>query len=392
MSAKSTTRTRTRTVSRPGDRLLVAAFLLMVTLPGVLTPTGIGRTDPSRNGEAISKPPTLTRAGGVGAWLRQASDWLRVSFALRREMIGWDARLKMSLALDTTYGSAVTLGREGWLFYLVHRGSQGVRPEMDFSPDELDRWVSFLEARQRRLAARGVAFLVVVAPNKETIYPDLLPAGTPAARPRSRLDVLLGRLRERGRVEAVDLRPALRQAREPDSPFRSYPLYYRTDSHWNELGALLATRQVLERLHARFPGVEVPSDGALTLSRESTGGGDLARMQGLQAQFSDSRVRVQVSGRRCSFDLGSVAPGQSPEPPLFSEKTLECPGAPIPRALVLHDSMMIGMLPTLATAFQRSVWRLSDTLDASLLDREKPDVVILEFVERTLWRGAPSST
>ena len=80
------------------------------------------------------------------------------------------------------------------------------------------------------------------------------------------------------------------------------------------------------------------------------------------------------------------------ETPLFSEKTLECPGAPIRRALVLHDSMMIGMLPALAPAFERSVWRLSTTLEKQLVEQVNPDLVLLEFVERTLWEGAPSST
>jgi hypothetical protein len=376
----------------PWDLLLVAAFALVITLPGLLTPTGFGRSDPSRTGEARVERPSLHAAGGVGPWLQQASDWLRVSFALRQTMIGWDARLKMGLALDRSYGSPVTLGRDGWLFYLVRRGSQGVRPELDFSPEELERWATALEGRQRALAARGAEFLVVFAPNKESIYPDLLPPELPAARPRSRLDVLLARLQAGGVVRVLDLRPVLREARSAGSPFRGYPLYYRTDSHWNDLGAWVASRQVLSALKRSFPGVDVPSESDLRISLETTAGGDLARMQGLQAQFSDARVRLKAAAGRCSFEPAPTAIGQSPETPLFSEKRLACQGAPISRAIILHDSMMIGMLPTLAPAFEQSLWRLSDRLDPALLERERPDVVVQELVERSLWDGAPSST
>ena len=375
-----------------GDAFLVLGFLACVALPGLLTPLGIGGSDPARNGEAPVKPPALRSARAIGPWLQQTEEYLRVGFGLRQTMIGWDARLKMSLALRTSVGSPVTLGRDGWLFYLVHRGSQGARPEVDFSPEELERWASWLESRQRWLASRGVDFVLVVAPNKETIYPDLLPSETPAPRPRSRLDVLMGRLHAGRKVQVVDVRPALHEARSPASPFRRWPLYYRTDSHWNELGALLASRVVLGELKERFPGLRVPADTDLALATETTGAGDLARLQGMQGQLSDTRVRVQVQGRPCTFQLGPASTAQSVEMPLFSEKTLECPGAPIRRAVVLHDSMMIGMLPALAPAFERSVWRLSIALDPALVEREKPDLVLLEFVERTLWEGTPSST
>ena len=377
---------------RSADRVLVLAFLACIALPGLLTPLGVGRSDPSRNGEALVSAPVLRGPRGIGSWLEACQAWLRVSFGLRQTMIGWDAGLKMRLALSASVGSPVTLGREGWLFYLVRRGTQGVRPELDFTQDELERWAGWLESRQRWLAERGVDFVLVVAPNKETIYPDLLPGELAAARPRSRMDVLLDRLRAGGKVQVVDVRPALREARREGSPFRSWPLYYRTDSHWNELGALLATRAVLDELKPRFPGLDVPADRDIALASEATGAGDLARMQGLQGQLSDVRVRATVQGRRCSFDLGGGTFSQGVETPLFSEKTLQCPGAPIRRALVLHDSMMMGMLPALAPAFERSVWRLSTSLEQGLVEQEKPDLVLLEFVERTLWEGTPSST
>jgi len=307
-------------------------------------------------------------------------------------MIGWDARLKMHLALGAGVGSPVTLGRDGWLFYVVHRGTQGVRPELDFTPEELERWAGWLESRQRWLADRGTDFLLVVAPNKETIYPDLLPSGLPAARPRSRMDMLLDRLRAGGKVQVVDVRPVLREARGEASPFRRWPLYYRTDSHWNDLGALLATRAVLGELKERFPGLDVPADRDIAVASEAAGAGDLARMQGLQGQLSDARVRATVQGQRCTFRLGGDSLAHGVEAPLFTEKTLECPGAPIRRALVLHDSMMIGMLPSLAPAFERSVWRHSTTLEKGLVEQLNPDLVLLEFVERTLWEHAPGST
>jgi hypothetical protein len=68
---------------------------------------------------------------------------------------------------------------------------------------------------------------------------------------------------------------------------------------------------------------------------------------------------------------------------------LSCPGAPVRRALVLHDSMMVAMLPALAPAFERSTWSRQAVVDPASLAREAPQVVIFEVVERTLWEGLP---
>jgi len=380
---------QTRVLPPPSaDRWLVGIFLLLLAVPGVLGLSGQGVRQAILAGEPPPRRPSLGSAGGVEGWMRAVRGYARVSFGLRQQMVRWDAELKGALGLSQSYGSAVTHGREGWLFYRVHRGTQGVRPEDPFSPEELERWVQTLEKARRTVEGRGIPFLFVVAPDKETIHPEMLPPELPAAREISRLDALTARLRAGG-MTVVDLRPALRGAREGGSAFYRWPLYFRTDTHWNALGAFLGTRAVLVELRGRFPGLHIPADEELEVDASDTGGGDLARMEGLQDTSSDLFVRARLRTARCAFDPfhGSIPP--SPETPLQQAQTLECPGAPIGRGLILHDSMMVAMIPHLAPAFRRSTWRLTPTLDPALLDSEAPDVVILELVERTLWEGLP---
>ena len=202
----------------------------------------------------------------------------------------------------------------------------------------------------------------------------------------SRLDALTERLRAEG-VEVVDLRPALRQARQGASPLSRWSLYHRTDTHWNELGALVAARPLLAQLSAWFPGVRVPADDEVEVQTVETAGGDLARMEGLQDSTREVQVRARVRSARCVFDPLGAPRRTGPEVPLVKAQTLACPGAPIRRGLILHDSMMVAMLPALAPSFERSVWRLTPVLDRTLLTEERPDVVIVELVERTLWEG-----
>jgi hypothetical protein len=364
------------------DRWLAAAFVVLLCLPGLIGLGGDEARARARAGEPPVTRPSLRAAGGIGPWLQQLQAYARASFGGRHQLVEWDGRLKQTLGLSRSYGSDVTEGREGWLFYRVHRGTQGVRPEVPFGAAELDRWVRTLEAHRRAVEASGATFLVVIAPDKESIYPDLLPPELPAALPTSRLDALAARLGAAG-VTMVDLRPALRSARTT-GPFSGTPLYWRTDTHWNALGALLATRPLLAELGRRFPGVHVPANEEIEFHTAPAPAGDLVRMRGLQDVATDLRVEARVRPERCveasGYDL-DVHGGVT--------QRLSCPGAPVRRALVLHDSMMVAMLPALAPAFERSTWTRQAALDPAMLSAEAPDVVIFEVVERTLWEGLP---
>jgi len=364
------------------DRWLAVTFVVLLSLPALLSLGGDEALARARAGEPPVTLPTVASAGGIAPWLQQLQAYARASFGGRHQLVEWDARLKQALGLSRSYGSDVTLGKDGWLFYRVHRGTQGVRPEVPFRPDELDRWVRTLDGHRRAVEARGAAFLVVIAPDKETVYPDLLPPELPAALPVSRLDALAARLHGAG-VRVVDLRPALRSARAP-GPFSRWPLYWKTDTHWNGLGALLAARPVLAELGRSFPGVHVPQDQEIEVQASPVPAGDLVRMRGLQDVASDLRVEARVRPERCveagGYDLDVRAD---------VTQRLSCPGAPVRRALILHDSMMVAMLPALAPAFERSTWTRQAVLDPAMLAAEAPEVVIFEVVERTLWEGLP---
>ncbi len=61
---------------------------------------------------------------------------------------------------------------------------------------------------------------------------------------------------------------------------------------------------------------------------------------------------------------------------------LNRPGLPV---LVMHcDSMAISLEPMLSENFRRSVYVVTPGVDLAAVDREKPDIVIDETVERGL--------
>src|SRR5512137_1943070 len=75
------------------------------------------------------------------------------------------------------------------------------------SEETMAHWLLMLTERQHWLERRGIAYLLVIAPNKSTIYPEYMPAIYPRGR-RTRLDQMTGFVeRNAPGFPWLDLRP-----------------------------------------------------------------------------------------------------------------------------------------------------------------------------------------
>ena len=113
----------------------------------------------------------------------------------------------------------------------------------------LDRQMA---AVQMQLVACGKTALRLVAPNKQSIYPEQLREGK--GHRRSRLDDALASLvRRRALCSSTHAQNYASASRFG----RTFRLYYQTDSHWNDLGAFITYQKIVSTL-AKATAVERP--------------------------------------------------------------------------------------------------------------------------------------
>src|SRR6266404_3781034 len=133
------------------------------------------------------------------------------------------------------------------------------RSRLRFSQPELGRVDANIRAVRDRFAQCGLPVVVVVIPNKQTIYGKYL-FGDNVAAPVTRFDTVLRELSEPARSIMIDPRPTMRTAAAAHDPVLLYP---KTETHWNELGAFYGYRAIMTAL-AR----SIPIDHPETLSLE----------------------------------------------------------------------------------------------------------------------------
>ncbi len=301
-------------------------------------------------------------------------------FGMRARLVHIDHWVKATV-FGVSPVSKVLIGKSGWLYFRGedskafdrwYRGGETV-PDTTLiaARDELLR-------RQAFLAGRGIPFVVVVVPEKYSVYPEYLPDWSTRIAQQTPLDRFAADLARYPQLEFIDLRGPLMDAKGSDR------LYYQTDSHWNYLGATVGYKALMAKVKQALPGLTVaPVTRPPYVAETDFYSGDLAQMLGLERQFRETdiaplgKILATPESRCAKLDAAADAPNAE-------TYVYRCPNPPRFTALVYRDSMAIPLIPMLAENFSRTTFVTSAQLDAALVERLAPDIVIEEMVERTL--------
>lgn len=361
------------------DRVVAGGFVAFLCLPLAAMALHAGDDSQTLAFEVHHPAPTWSWSPDVLVGIPKVfQEYFDAHFPFRGALTEAHAWLKVR-ALGVSSSSDVTLGKDGWLFYAGESVVDSYRRVHPFSDAELGQWAHALVSRRDWLRARGIPYLFLIAPDPQTIYSEEMPDNLWRVAGPSRLDQLTGYVRSYTDVEILDLRPVLLRAKGEER------VYYKTDTHWNQLGGFVAYEQIGDWMKARFP--EWRPDSLEEFDRrDAVWTGSLTYMLGSASLFREERV-----------NLASRAPEGvlTDSHPLPQDETLdswtirpvvvrESADGEIPRAVIFRDSQMAAPAKFLSRHFARAVLLWQYRFDARAVEREHPNVVIQEMVERSL--------
>ena len=288
------------------------------------------------------------------------------SFYPRARLIAWTSNLRLTIG-DRVFPKAIA-GDNGWLVYTAEGDINDYQKVGLFSEEELAQFQHNLDALSGAYAERGIDLIVVIVPNKNTIYPERVP-DLPVLGVESRLDQVTAYLREHGSEQLVDLRPALLAEKAERE------MYYATDTHWNDYGAYIAYAALLDEAGITpRPATDfdvVTRDPALLDLSENIGATILPESKTQFAPRFDLRAsfkNLNLGGRRLMLSY--------------------VPGTSLPDVVLYYDSFFFNVIPMLGEHFNHGLYVQNYTggglWNLSWVDEREPDVVIIEFAERYL--------
>ena len=264
------------------------------------------------------------------------------------------------------------LGKDGWMEYTGggnlddFQSANIFKNKKDFAKE--------LTTLNQYLKPQGITLLIVIAPNKTSIYPDKLPEQIKSLSKQSRFDRLISYLDNNNLPVIVDLRPALRTARQDQD------VYYKTDTHWNGYGAFVAYTAIINALGSSYPNLKPYKEADLELVTTNPGIHDIPNLMRITFITEPSFFFEP----KTPF-VQTVHPGDY----LGYYQYSSIQDSKLPTLLMFYDSFGLAYLNNyLSMNFGKSHFvhtrSMLKYLTQESIQQFKPDVIVIEIAERDL--------
>ncbi len=173
------------------------------------------------------------------------------------------------------------------------------------------------------------------------------------------------------------------------------PLYWKTETQWNEYGAYIGYLALTNRIKSDFPELEVKTENNYVKQSEAYLQGDLAKMLGINSnEVPDIKYKrfFPVNGYEFTFiknadDMTQFIADPKYDFNLFtSRKHIITKSSKPLKVLIFTDSFGALLTQYLSDTFGYVEYIPAKNLNEfqDKIIREKPDIVIFETVERNI--------
>ena len=268
----------------------------------------------------------------------------------------------------------VVAGKDDWLFYVEKIDSDSIAEYEGtdrYTVEEMNEFLHAALENQIRLGEKGIQTAVLVAPNKENVYSEYMPDRY-VHHPVSNTDLLVEYLQNQGirvftpKEELVNLH-------------LDKQLYYTYDSHWNQLGAYVGVKCLLDFWGIPMEGLEERKITSYELKDNYHEGAwsDLAHMAGLNYVFEDEAEYEVKDTIQIDWNMYAAEQYNKQVSHYINENARLAK-----KIFLIGDSFRTAMIPALSEVFQEVYVIHRNDYTPEMMETVSPDYVVVEYVER----------
>ena len=304
---------------------------------------------------------------------QEFTDYYNDTFADRKKLVYKYVKLKQKLKIDT---GQYFYGKDNWMFYDAAKVSNGnsiigYLGEFRLGKSQLEHLKTLMERERDFYKKYGADYVLMVIPDKENVYAEYMPDYWQKARVSDEAvsDDGLKFLSENSNVQTLRMKPLLLAAKKETS----YPLYYKYDTHWNDIGGFIGFYNLMQSL--KKYGVATDFIKPFTeydITENGLSNSDMSPIE------KDQRYALayypEISYRVVPTDRKYVIVYENDNP--LIKGTI----------MIVGDSFAGAMLPYLARTFERVVnvgyGSKEKGLYQKIMTEYKPQWVVHELIER----------
>ena len=274
----------------------------------------------------------------------------------------------------TVTSNKVILGDDNWLFY---KSAEEValddeKPIDDYQGinkyGETEKQLIFdnIETVNSFFKGRDIEFSILICSNKESIYHEYLPNSIKQIDNTRKIDELILYLNNNSTVPVLYPYDELMEKKD------MFPLYYKYDTHWNELGGFIAAQEIVEC----YKGEKTDISKCKIVESELEPPRDLAGMLNMNDVFDDD-VRYCVNDYKDNVNLNLIESTPDGILHVYNSNATDKR-----RIMVIRDSYGEALMPYLSKEFSDVIYVHRNGFDQGFIDVYQPDIVVYQVVER----------
>lgn len=296
------------------------------------------------------------------------------NFFLKSYLIGLYNNLKNKFRANPK-STQVIIGEDEWLFLgndysNINEIVLGVDT---FSKEELLVMKESQLKHKQYLDALGIDYIVMIAPEKTTIYPEKHPIQLKVNRTKS--DQAVEILSELG-IPTIFPKNELLEAK------KNFQVYYKYDSHWNSNGAFIAYSMMMDSLKIKHPELRKLNKSDFIISNElKKGENDLSKIISLDSDWD------YIPEYKLPSPTVLIGENKINNQEICRELRLYTVGGNSKKLLSFNDSYLPKSSIYLAESFKEYTmcqYIGEPKFDYQIIANENPNIVVYEVVERAI--------
>ncbi len=221
---------------------LIALFALILALPALDSVFHFSPVkDLFEKRLPIEKPRLPKNFNEAQEYPKNFEKFFNDNYGFRKSLVSANSHL-MDKIFDESPDARALIGLDGWLYFDNHNSLLDAVGRAKISDELVVRGVKAFGENWKKMRGKNINYLLVIAADKSTIYPEFLPSYMKPSKPH-RIDKFLSALKkEYPDFPVLDLRPILKKAKEKEI------VYHKTDTHWNRRGGHYAYVEIAKIL------------------------------------------------------------------------------------------------------------------------------------------------
>ena len=273
------------------------------------------------------------------------------------------------------FSRSVLLGKYKWLFLKDNNLTEkyiGIE-EYNFTEKELEIAKNNLIHFRDELKKKNIDFIFMVCPDKQFIYSEYMPDYIKRNSIKSGTDIFVEYIKNNTDIKVVYPKEEFLKYKD------KYQLYYKYDTHWNNLGAYIGYSELMKSLNIYVDNIDNVNIKSLSANERFNFGGiyhynDMANMLSLSKikYYNDDKAYIISNYITKNYYVKDGF--------LYNSKAYSNEN----NIMIIHDSYGLNMIDYIVTEFEQSEFIHIDTFKNKNITEYNPDIVVFQTLGRNL--------